>query len=609
MKKRKNAGKGEELGGTKSNMKVKKRKHNPSNQRRSKNEKIITSPYFYDDADTYSQGAKQKTNSKVELLHKTVGRKMKKKDSTSSSEIICLNEEKIHHLEKSKAENPTLLALCMKKKATEEIINISSVSADACQSVTGNMTQIDDILSQFVYKGSSPMKRGRIQSQSYQQTKIDNPKGDLKKKDDEKEMEEIKKISSKSTSKRTGKSRKVSEEISMNSIVTCEDKEDTHKTRPLEVSPYFIVKEKDDEKEMEDIKMISSNSCREKIWKRSKKVNEEVSMNTTTESEGKEERCKTQPLNFSSNFIVKEKKDKEKEMEEIKTISSNSTSKRKIVKSKKVSEEVSMNSMTKREGKEEIRKTPPLNVSPYFIVKENEDEREGEENKKISSKSTGRRKIEKRSKKVSEDISMNSTTKSEGNEETSKTQPRNVSPYCNVKDNDIVVVSKNKRVKGKKCLSAAQKLDEAYKRRSEDNNWKPPRSHHNLLQEDHAHDPWRVLIICMLLNRTTGLQAGRVISELFELCPDAKTAIEVPAKEMAKVIKSLGLQNKRAIMIQRFSEDYLSDDWTHVTQLHGIGKYAADAYAIFCTGKWTCLDPNDHMLNKYWFFLKSTFGG
>lgn len=58
----------------------------------------------------------------------------------------------------------------------------------------------------------------------------------------------------------------------------------------------------------------------------------------------------------------------------------------------------------------------------------------------------------------------------------------------------------------KPCLSASQKRDEAYLRRSEDNMWVPPRSHFNLLQENHAHDPWRVLVICMLLNCTTGVQ-------------------------------------------------------------------------------------------------------
>ncbi|KAL0420675.1 UNVERIFIED_CONTAM: Methyl-CpG-binding domain protein 4-like protein [Sesamum latifolium] len=152
-------------------------------------------------------------------------------------------------------------------------------------------------------------------------------------------------------------------------------------------------------------------------------------------------------------------------------------------------------------------------------------------------------------------------------------------------------------------LTAAQKRDEAYERKTPDNTWKPPRSPFNLLQEDHAFDPWRVLVICMLLNQTTGLQAGRVLSNFFQLCPNAKTAMEVASEDIEEVIRSLGLHKKRAVGIQRFSEEYLSESWTHVTDLTGVGKYAADAYAIFCTGKWERVRPVDHMVVKYWEFL------
>lgn len=55
-------------------------------------------------------------------------------------------------------------------------------------------------------------------------------------------------------------------------------------------------------------------------------------------------------------------------------------------------------------------------------------------------------------------------------------------------------------------LSAAQKRDEAYERSTSDNTWKPPISPFGLLQEKHVFDPWRVLIICILLNRTQGVQ-------------------------------------------------------------------------------------------------------
>ncbi|KAL6013706.1 hypothetical protein ACLOJK_004204 [Asimina triloba] len=95
----------------------------------------------------------------------------------------------------------------------------------------------------------------------------------------------------------------------------------------------------------------------------------------------------------------------------------------------------------------------------------------------------------------------------------------------------------------------------------------------------------------------------KVLTDFFSLLPNAKAATEVADEDIREVIKSLGLQNKRAAMIRRFSEEYLEDFWTHVTQLHGVGKYAADAYAIFCSGKWDRVQPVDHMLEKYWNFL------
>ncbi|XP_076893883.1 methyl-CpG-binding domain protein 4-like protein [Bidens hawaiensis] len=181
-----------------------------------------------------------------------------------------------------------------------------------------------------------------------------------------------------------------------------------------------------------------------------------------------------------------------------------------------------------------------------------------------------------------------------------------VSPYFPSKpgtDTEEYIIVKKKKKKKKDQLTAKQKQDEAYKRKTPDNTWKPPRSHHNLIQEDHVHDPWRVVCICILLNMTQGVQVRGVISDFFDLCPDAKTATEVPQETIERLITSLGLQKVKSQRIHRFSLGYLWDDWTHITQLHGVGKYAADAYAIFVTGQWRRVIPTDHMLNKYWDFL------
>ncbi|KAL2938965.1 Methyl-CpG-binding domain protein 4-like protein [Bienertia sinuspersici] len=164
---------------------------------------------------------------------------------------------------------------------------------------------------------------------------------------------------------------------------------------------------------------------------------------------------------------------------------------------------------------------------------------------------------------------------------------------------------KGKDQKARNSLSAAEKLAEAYQRKAPDCTWRPPRSPYNLMQEAYAYDPWRVLVICILLNITTGPQVKRILPLFFDVCPNAEAAVGADLIRISSLIQSLGLHRKRAAMIQRFSREYLSDNWTHVTQLHGIGKYAADAYAIFCNGKWHQVTPNDHMLNYYWKFLQN----
>lgn len=48
--------------------------------------------------------------------------------------------------------------------------------------------------------------------------------------------------------------------------------------------------------------------------------------------------------------------------------------------------------------------------------------------------------------------------------------------------------------------------------------------------------------------------------------------------------------------------------WTCPTELHGIGKYAADAYYMFCRGLWREVDPLDKDLKRYKEWLGSTGG-
>ena len=54
--------------------------------------------------------------------------------------------------------------------------------------------------------------------------------------------------------------------------------------------------------------------------------------------------------------------------------------------------------------------------------------------------------------------------------------------------------------------------------------------------------------------------------------------------------------------------EYLETDWRCPSELYGIGKYAADAYAIFCQGRWRETKPEDKDLARYRDWLEATGG-
>ena len=64
-------------------------------------------------------------------------------------------------------------------------------------------------------------------------------------------------------------------------------------------------------------------------------------------------------------------------------------------------------------------------------------------------------------------------------------------------------------------------------------------------------------------------------------------------------MKPLGLNQRRAKNIIRFSHEYVHKDWKYPIELYGIGKYGDDSYRMFCLGQWDSVHPTDHKLNLY----------
>ncbi|XP_039655816.1 methyl-CpG-binding domain protein 4 isoform X4 [Perca fluviatilis] len=141
--------------------------------------------------------------------------------------------------------------------------------------------------------------------------------------------------------------------------------------------------------------------------------------------------------------------------------------------------------------------------------------------------------------------------------------------------------------------------------------WTPPRSPYNLVQETLFHDPWKLLVATIFLNKTSGKMAIPVLWQFFERYPSAEVTREADWKPLSELMKPLGLYELRAKTLTRFSDEYLTKQWRYPIELHGIGKYGNDSYRIFCVGEWRDVKPEDHMLNKYHAWLwenHETFG-
>src|SRR5207253_3008880 len=77
-----------------------------------------------------------------------------------------------------------------------------------------------------------------------------------------------------------------------------------------------------------------------------------------------------------------------------------------------------------------------------------------------------------------------------------------------------------------------------------------------ILQEVYRDDPWKMLVGCILLNQTSRTQVDGVREKLFERWPDAKAMGAADEEELSECVRSLGLHNRRATTLKRFSQHW-----------------------------------------------------
>lgn len=121
-------------------------------------------------------------------------------------------------------------------------------------------------------------------------------------------------------------------------------------------------------------------------------------------------------------------------------------------------------------------------------------------------------------------------------------------------------------------------------------------SPYNLIQEwveKDKHYPWRVLVVCTLLNRTHGRGVRPIVDQLFEKCPNPIVMLDA---DLTDILQPLGLKNMRNKRLKHLTQDYLAN--VPYDKMAGVGKYGTDCLRIFCGGE-TNIDTDDKWLEPY----------
>uniref|UniRef100_A0A7S2Y680 HhH-GPD domain-containing protein n=1 Tax=Entomoneis paludosa TaxID=265537 RepID=A0A7S2Y680_9STRA len=127
--------------------------------------------------------------------------------------------------------------------------------------------------------------------------------------------------------------------------------------------------------------------------------------------------------------------------------------------------------------------------------------------------------------------------------------------------------------------------------------------------------PWQLLLSTILLNKTTRAQVDPVLCELLDKWPTPNTILRAEVESIAKIIRPLGLQDRRSAGIIQFTRDYVNKvqelgnsfgdlapfkmTRKDILSLHHCGEYAYSAYCLFILRSTSDIQSTDHALVAY----------
>lgn len=125
-----------------------------------------------------------------------------------------------------------------------------------------------------------------------------------------------------------------------------------------------------------------------------------------------------------------------------------------------------------------------------------------------------------------------------------------------------------------------------------ENNYSPRR----LLQEIYRHDVWKMIVSCIMLNKTNRTQVDKIRCDFFFKYSSSESFLMGNKEEIKIYLSSLGFKNRRYDMIKNFSEDFLLNK--DIKDCRNVDKYASDSYEIFCKGNYS-VKPIDLKLKEF----------
>ena len=103
----------------------------------------------------------------------------------------------------------------------------------------------------------------------------------------------------------------------------------------------------------------------------------------------------------------------------------------------------------------------------------------------------------------------------------------------------------------------------------------------HLMVQQQVKSVWQHMVGVICLNLTNRVQVKSVLPKLFKKYPNPITFIRGHSSTQKKMLKPLGMVNKRLDRLKKMSIDFLTWNYKDANDLHGIGKYGSDSYRIF----------------------------